>query len=128
MAGFYRFTGAAAIALLLTPTIPPCPAQNAPESSSATVEVQPEVSRHQWLQRLQEARQRAKETALEHRLHPERYAPSPEDQARIASERVLNDGSLQPGDIVSTDKGLFVFRGSADQPPTSEDFVPLPNR
>jgi hypothetical protein len=126
MAGFYRFTGAAVIALLLT--IPPCPAQNAPEISNGTVEVQPEVSRQEWLQRLQEARQRAKEAALEHRLHPERYAPSPEDKARIASERVLNDGSLQPGDIVSTDKGLFVFRGSADQPPKSEDFVPLPNR
>jgi hypothetical protein len=128
MAGFHRFTGAAVIALLLTLTLPPCPAQNAPESSNGTVEVQPEVSRRDWLQRLQDARQRAKEPAVEHRLHPERYAPSPEDKARIASERVLNDDSLQPGDIVSTDKGLFVFRGSADQPPKSEDFVPLPSR
>jgi hypothetical protein len=86
------------------------------------------MSRQQWLQRVQEAERRAKEAAVEHRLHPERYAPYPEDKARIAGERVLNDGSLQPGDIVSTDKGLFVFRGSADQPPKREDFVPLPNR
>jgi hypothetical protein len=128
MAGFYRFTGAPAIALLFTLTIPPCPAQNTPESPTANEQVQPEVSRQEWLERVQEATRRAKEAAVEHRMHPERYTPSAEDKARIASERVLNDDSLQPGDIVSTDKGLFVFHGSADQPPKSEDFVPLPNR
>lgn len=32
-------------------------------------------------------------------------------RARIASERVLNDLSLQRGDIVSTLDGLFVFNG-----------------
>jgi hypothetical protein len=31
-----------------------------------------------------------------------------------ALERVLNDESLQSGDIVSTNKGLFVFRGNPD--------------
>jgi TPP-dependent 2-oxoacid decarboxylase len=128
MAGFHRFKLAAASALLCALTTLPCIAQETPESGSVTDEAQPEVSRQEWMERIQEAKQRAKDAALEHRMHPERYVPSPEDKARIASERVLNDNSLQPGDIVSTDKGLFVFRGSADQPPKSEDFVPLPSR
>jgi hypothetical protein len=128
MAGFHRFKLAAASALLCALTTLPCIAQETPESGSVTDEAQPEVSRQEWMERIQEAKQRAKDDALEHRMHPERYVPSPEDKARIASERVLNDNSLQPGDIVSTDKGLFVFRGSADQPPKSEDFVPLPSR
>ncbi len=103
-------------------------AQSAPESGAAAAEVPGKMSRQEWLERVQRARQQAKETALEHRLHPERYTPSPDDKARIASERALNDDILQPGDIVSTGRGLFVFRGSADRPPKSEDFVPLPNR
>jgi hypothetical protein len=128
MAGFHRFKWAAASALLCALTITPCVAQDAAQSANPTDEAQPEVSRQQWIERVQEAKQRAKDAALDHRLHPERYTPSPEDKARIASERVLNDDSLQPGDIVSTSKGLFVFHGSADQPPKSQDFVPLPNR
>jgi hypothetical protein len=125
MAGFHRFKWVAASALLCALTMLPCTAQEARESASMTDEAQPEVSRQEWVERIREAKQRAKDTALDHRMHPERYVPSPEDEARIASERVLNDDSLQPGDIVSTDKGLFVFRGSADQPPKSDDFIPL---
>jgi hypothetical protein len=128
MAGFYHFTRAAVIAFLFTLTISPCPAQNTPESPAANEQVRPEVSRQEWLERVQEATRRAKVAAVEHRIHPERYTPSAEEKARMASERVLNDDSLQPGDIVSTDKGLFVFRGIANHPPKSEDFVPLPNR
>jgi hypothetical protein len=30
-------------------------------------------------------------------------------------DRVLNDGSPRPGAIISTDKSLFVFRGSAEE-------------
>ena len=128
MAGFHRFKWAAASALLCAlPTLHGV-AQDAPQSASVTDEARPEVSRQEWMERVQEAKQRAKDAALDHRMHPERYAPSPQDKARVASERVLNDDSLQPGDIVSTNKGLFVFRGSADQPPKSEDFVPLRSR
>lgn len=117
------------MAVLLCPlAASPCAAQNTPESPIANEQLQPEVSHQEWLERVQEAKRRAQEAAVEYRTHPERYTSSAEDEARIASERVPNDGSLQPGDIVSTDKGLFVFRGSADQPPKSEDFVPLPNR
>lgn len=128
MAGFHRFTWAAAGILLCAFTALPCIAHDDLESGIAAAEASPEVSRQEWLERVQEARKRAREDAQDRRLHPERYAPTQEGEARAASERVLNDHSLQPGDIVSTDKGLFVFRGSADQPPKSEDFVPLPNR
>jgi hypothetical protein len=51
--------------------------------------------------------------------------PTPEDPDVVATERVLNDESLQTGDIVSTNRGLFVFRGRIDQPRRQEDFVPL---
>jgi hypothetical protein len=128
MARIHRFKWTATSTLLCALVLPPCIAQDEPEGASATNEAQPEVSRQEWMERVQEAKQRAKDAALDHRMHPERYAPSLGDKARVASERVLNDDSLQPGDIVSTDKGLFVFRGSADQPPKSEDFVPLRSR
>jgi hypothetical protein len=32
-------------------------------------------------------------------------------RARLASEQVLNDGDLRTGDIISTDRGFFQFRG-----------------
>lgn len=128
MAGFYCFRCAAAGVLLCALSAQPCIAQSASESGITAAQAPPEVSRQEWLERVREARKRAREDAQERRLHPERYAPTQEEEARSASERVLHDDSLQPGDIVSTDKGLFVFRGSADQPPKSEDFVPWPNR
>lgn len=78
---------------------------------------------------MQAAKQRARENAIERRRHPERFAPPPpEYPALVANERVLGD-SRQPGDIVSTNKGLFLFRGTkADQPRRNEDFLPLQPR
>lgn len=40
-----------------------------------------------------------------------RKPPNDQELARLASENVLNDGTLIPGDIVSTDRGFFLFRG-----------------
>ncbi|MFH0301559.1 hypothetical protein AAFX91_30950 [Bradyrhizobium sp. 31Argb] len=90
--------------------------------------LQPEISRNAWRQRIEDAKIRAREVARERREHPELYMPIPEDPDLIATERVLNDESLQTGDIVSTNKGLFVFRGRIDQPRRQEDFVPLSAR
>ncbi|WP_245476699.1 hypothetical protein [Bradyrhizobium sp. Leo170] len=90
--------------------------------------LQPEISRNAWRQRIEDAKRRAREVARERREHPELYMPIPEDPDLIATERVLNDESLQTGDIVSTNKGLFVFRGRIDQPRRQEDFVPLSAR
>src|SRR5258708_34111807 len=73
--------------------------------------VAPEIGRDQWRERVAEAKRRARQIAVEQRRRPRFDAAPSVDEERIASERVLNDDSLQPGDIVSTNKGLFVFRG-----------------
>ena len=54
-----------------------------------------------------------------------RKPPNAMEAARIASEQALNDGSLQIGDIVSTDRGFFVFRGANQD--GSFNFAPIPN-
>ena len=86
---------------------------------------QRDISRNTWRQKIEDAKRQARDVARERREHPERYTPIPEDPDVVATERVLNDESLQTGDIVSTNRGLFVFRGRIDQPRRQEDFVPL---
>ncbi|MGY2933649.1 hypothetical protein ACVWZ6_003251 [Bradyrhizobium sp. GM6.1] len=86
---------------------------------------EPEVSRDEWRQRIEDARRRAKEVSRERRDHPELYKPVPEDPDLVATERLLNDDSLQRGDIVSTKKGMFVYQGRPDQPRREQDFVPI---
>lgn len=89
----------------------------------------PQLSRDAWRQRVQEAKRRAREIAIDRRNHPELYLPPPPPDPEIeATERVLNDDSLQRGDIVSTKKGLFVFRGRVDQQRRDDDFVRIPSR
>lgn len=46
---------------------------------------------------------------------------------KYLTEQALNDSSLQKGDIVSTGKYLFLFRGRNDSPRVPEDFVQLPS-
>ena len=113
-------------AWLVDPT--PCQAEDEP---GPTLEdylppKEPEPTRDQWRQRVDEARQRAKEASREHREHPELYKPVPEDPDLVATERILNDESLQRGDIVTTKKGTFVYQGKSDQPRREQDFVPVP--
>lgn len=89
----------------------------------------PTMTRPEWQQRIEQARRRVRDLALDRQLHPERYLPPPPEDPEIsATARVLRDESLQPGDIVATTKGLLVFRGKSDQPRRAEDFVPLPGR
>ena len=52
--------------------------------------------------------------------------PTPAEADRIASDMVMNDGSLQKGDIVSTDRGFFLYRGLGPDG-YSSDFVRVPN-
>ena len=61
--------------------------------------------------------------------------PTPLEVDRIASDMVMNDGSLRKGDIVSTDRGFFLYRGRGPDGFTRNDFVrallqddPLPGR
>ena len=87
-----------------------------------------DMGRDQWRERVAEAKHRARQFTLEHRGRPVFDTPSKANEERIATERVLNDDSLQRGDIVSTNKGLFVFKGPSDQERHESDFVPLPPR
>ncbi|WP_240543979.1 hypothetical protein [Bradyrhizobium canariense] len=106
---------------------PPCFAQIDPEASvnDYLPPSEPEVSRDEWRQRIEDARRRSKELSRERRDHPELYKPVPEDPDLVATERLLNDDSLQRGDIVSTKKGMFVYQGRPDQPRREQDFVPI---
>ena len=52
--------------------------------------------------------------------------PTPTEVDRIASDAVMNDGSLHKGDIVSTDRGFFLYRGLGPDGYTN-DFVRVPN-
>ena len=52
--------------------------------------------------------------------------PTPAEAERIASDMVMNDGSLKSGDIVSTDRGFFLYRGLGPDGYTG-DFVRVPN-
>jgi hypothetical protein len=52
--------------------------------------------------------------------------PTPAEEGRIASEMVMSDGTLHVGDIVSTDRGFFQYRGVAADGVTG-NFVPVLN-
>lgn len=52
--------------------------------------------------------------------------PTPAEEARLASEMAMNDGLLQKGDIVVTDRGFFLFQGVGEDGYTNE-FVPIEN-
>jgi hypothetical protein len=86
---------------------------------------EPEPSRDEWRQRIEDAKRRARDVARERGLHPEDYVPVPEDAEVAAGERVLRDETLQRGDIVTTKKGMFVFQGRSDQRRDAQDFVPV---
>lgn len=119
--------GPVAVAAALLAFPPACVAQEDPGPAVGEYlpPDQPEISREEWRQRVQDARRRAKDVARERREHPELYLPIPEDPEIVASERVLNDDSLQRGDIVATKKGMFVYRGRTDQPRRDDDFLPI---
>ncbi|UWU91404.1 hypothetical protein [Bradyrhizobium sp. CB1015] len=116
---------AAAVGLALYACPLSCRAQTEPSLNDYLPPSEPEVSRDEWRQRIEDARRRAKEVARERREHPELYKPIPEDPDLVATERLLRDDSLQRGDIVTTKKGMFVYQGRSDQPRRDQDFVPV---
>jgi hypothetical protein len=119
---------AVAALMISAPFAPRCLAQDMIGPPTVEADVQPEISRDEWRQKVQEAKRRAAEAAVERRNHPDLYVLPPEDPEQVATERVLNDESLQRGDIVATKKGLFVFRGHSDHEHREDDFVALPRR
>ena len=81
-----------------------------------------EMSRQQWQAQIKAARERSETIRRERRF----FAPLPptvEELAEQASRRVLEDDSLRPGDVVSTNRGLYRFQGSPDRERKPDDFV-----
>jgi hypothetical protein len=81
-----------------------------------------------WKLRIEDARKRAAQARQDWRLNAPLRVPAPDPPEKIATERVLNDDTLQPGDIVSTDKGFFLFRGRSGTDEQTMDFVPVTPR
>jgi len=79
-----------------------------------------------WQAHVREERRRVQELATQRRLNQlqDPVASLPDDE-RLASERIVNDFTLVPGDIVMTDKGAFVFKGQVHEERTPGDFEPL---
>jgi hypothetical protein len=82
----------------------------------------PQVSREEWQAQVKASRERLETMRRERKSFAPR-APTPEEVAEEASRRILQDDSLLPGDVVSTNRGLFQFQGSRDGERRSEDFV-----
>ena len=90
--------------------------------AQAIAEDLPEVSGEAWRAQIQASRERADLIRRDRRsfVPP---APTPAEVAAEASRQVLEDDSLLPGDIVSTSRGLFQFRGVVGGERTRDDFV-----
>ena len=87
-----------------------------------------QVSRDDWKRRIEDARKRSEQARAEWRRNAPSHVPAPDPPEKVATERVLNDDTLQPGDIVSTDKGLFLFRGRSGPDGQAADLVPINQR
>jgi hypothetical protein len=87
-----------------------------------SIDERPEVSREEWQAHVRASRERADLMRRERRSFAPR-APTPEEIAEEATRRALEDDSLLPGDIVSTSKGMFQFRGAPGGERTGADFV-----
>jgi hypothetical protein len=81
-----------------------------------------QITREQWQARIKAARERSETIRLERKFFAPR-PPTAVELAEAASRRVLEDDSLRPGDIVSTNQGFFRFQGAPDQERTPNDFV-----
>jgi hypothetical protein len=83
------------------------------------------ISRDEWKRRVEQGRARIQEARRELRRGRRAFRESSESPEKIATKRVLNDDTLEPGDIVATDKGLFLFRGKSSAVGQPNEFVPL---
>jgi hypothetical protein len=81
---------------------------------------QVEQNGREWIN---SARQRLDQTRLDHQ--PLTPMESPPDDGSEASRRAVEDDSLRPGDIVSTNRGLFVFKGRSSAEHSLNEFVSL---
>jgi hypothetical protein len=70
------------------------------------------LTAEQWRQRVQDARRRPGEFVANARTQTTDPLQSEKKEAEAADRRVLNDPSLQRGDVVATSRGLAVFVGT----------------
>jgi hypothetical protein len=84
------------------------------------------LTRDEWKIRVEEARRRAEEFVANARIQATIPPLSETEEAEAASQRALNDRSLQHGDIIATGRGFVVFVGREEghQP---NDFLPAPD-
>ena len=85
---------------------------------------QTRISREQWRANVEAARRRVDQMRREGRS----FAPPAQSAADASSElfqKFLDDDSLRPGDIVSTDRGLLIFKGRSSSEPGLNDFAPI---
>jgi hypothetical protein len=84
------------------------------------------ISREAWTQKVRQARERAEQARREAAAQPRGEAPLPPSREWLATDRVLSDETLQAGDVVATESGLFVVRGRS----ASGELIlqPLPRR
>lgn len=82
------------------------------------------LTREQWQQRVEGARRRSEEFVANARtaIPP----PSEKEEADAASQRAMNDPSLQRGDVIATRQGFVVFVGQQEEHQPN-DFVPAPD-
>jgi len=80
------------------------------------------MSREQWQARIKAARERSDTVRRERRFFVPPQ-PTAEELAEELSRRVLEDDSLRPGDVVSTNRGLFRYQGAPDRERKPDDFV-----
>jgi hypothetical protein len=90
-------------------------------------EPDPGLAREQWREHVRETKRRVQEEAALRRLETPRgrAEPSQQEEARRASESVLSDDKLVPGDVIMTDKGMFLFRGRSNEADVVHDFEPI---
>ena len=81
----------------------------------------PFSARDQWREQVRTTKLRIREQAARRRIQDTDNGPT--EDAKRASERVLNDDSLMKVDIVVTDKGMFVFRGRNKKEHKASDLV-----
>lgn len=72
------------------------------------------LTREQWQQRLEEARRRSEEFVASARARTPAPA-EPDQQDTEATERAMNDPTLQHGDVIATSKGFLLFIGKDEE-------------
>ncbi|MBY0383497.1 MAG: hypothetical protein K2W78_16510 [Xanthobacteraceae bacterium] len=82
-------------------------------------------TRQAWQTRLEESRKRSQEFVARARIAPIEPLDTAKEQALAQDQLVVNDESLQRGDIISTTKGLFMFNGTSGPTRQPSDFVPI---